>query len=212
MTIGKREALRLERRANILSVAREVFFEQGYAATNMSMVAARLGGSKGTLWSYFPSKEALFSAVVEDTATAMRAQVDFSLDPEDPLRSLTKLARAMIERLMSPIGLTMFRLVNSEGARQSVGRIFYDLGPGRTEQMVAVLLEKLFAPQLNCTDYRQAARILFALITGGVYYEQIWGVSPPATPAQKDRDAARAATMFLRIYAKDPAPYVWDED
>jgi len=207
--MSKREALRLERRANIIAVAREVFFEQGYAATNMSMVAARLGGSKGTLWNYFPSKEALFAAVVEDTAMAMRGQMDFALDPSDPLASLTRLVRAMLDRLMSTIGLTMFRLVNSEGARQEVGNVFYQLGPGRTEAMLAQLIEREFAPILNCTDYTEAARILFGLSTGGLYYAVLWGVIASPTAAEKDYDARRAATMFLRIYAKDPAPYAW---
>ncbi len=36
-----------DRRTAILAVAREVFFEHGYADASMSMIAARLGGSKG---------------------------------------------------------------------------------------------------------------------------------------------------------------------
>ena len=47
-------------------MSREVFFEQGYTAASMSTIAARLGGSKGTLYNYFKSKEELFEAQVRD--------------------------------------------------------------------------------------------------------------------------------------------------
>src|SRR5579862_2413366 len=55
------------RRRAILEVGREVFLAQGYAATSMSEIAAKLGGSKGTLYNYFRSKEELFSAFITDT-------------------------------------------------------------------------------------------------------------------------------------------------
>src|SRR5580700_9527936 len=55
------------KRRAILDVASEVFLSQGYAATSMSEIAARLGGSKGTLYNYFRSKEELFSAFITDT-------------------------------------------------------------------------------------------------------------------------------------------------
>jgi hypothetical protein len=51
---SRREARRLSRREAILEVAERSFLEQGYAATTMSAIAAELGGSKGTLWSYLP--------------------------------------------------------------------------------------------------------------------------------------------------------------
>ena len=53
------------REAIILDVARDCFLAEGYAATSMSTIAARLGGSKGTLYNYFKNKEDLFAAVVQ---------------------------------------------------------------------------------------------------------------------------------------------------
>ncbi|MGH6965637.1 MAG: TetR/AcrR family transcriptional regulator, partial [Phenylobacterium sp.] len=41
------------RREAILDVAQEVFLEEGFANASMSTIAARLGGSKGTLYNYF---------------------------------------------------------------------------------------------------------------------------------------------------------------
>ncbi|GAB1391912.1 TetR/AcrR family transcriptional regulator [Rhodocyclaceae bacterium] len=54
------------RPAELTAAALEVFVEKGYAATRLEDVAARAGVSKGTLYLYFDSKEALFKAVVRE--------------------------------------------------------------------------------------------------------------------------------------------------
>src|SRR6202000_3232312 len=54
------------KRETILSIALQVFLEEGYAAASMSTIAARVGGSKGTLYNYFRSKAELFAAVIRD--------------------------------------------------------------------------------------------------------------------------------------------------
>lgn len=56
-----------ERPADILSAALDAFVENGYAATRLEDVAERAKISKGTLYLYFESKEALFQAVVRES-------------------------------------------------------------------------------------------------------------------------------------------------
>ena len=53
------------RPAELTAAALDLFVEKGFAATRLDDVAARAGVSKGTLYLYFDSKEALFRAVVE---------------------------------------------------------------------------------------------------------------------------------------------------
>lgn len=55
-----------DRPAEILSAALDVFAEQGFAAARMEEVARRAGVSKGAVYLYFPTKAALFAAVVRD--------------------------------------------------------------------------------------------------------------------------------------------------
>ncbi|MDT3737596.1 MAG: TetR/AcrR family transcriptional regulator [Denitratisoma sp.] len=50
----------------LTAAALELFVEKGFAATRLEEVAARAGVSKGTLYLYFDSKEALFKAVVRE--------------------------------------------------------------------------------------------------------------------------------------------------
>lgn len=54
------------RPAELLQAATQLFVEKGYAATRVEEVAARAHVSKGTLFLYYPSKEALFQAVVRE--------------------------------------------------------------------------------------------------------------------------------------------------
>jgi len=55
------------RPGEILRAALEIFAERGFAAARIDDVAARAGVSKGTVYLYFDSKEALFKAVVTET-------------------------------------------------------------------------------------------------------------------------------------------------
>ena len=53
------------RREQILDAAAEVFAQHGYRNTDVQFVADALQVGKGTVYRYFPSKEALFLAAVD---------------------------------------------------------------------------------------------------------------------------------------------------
>jgi AcrR family transcriptional regulator len=53
------------RPAELLDAALELFVEKGFASTRSEEVARRAGVSKGTLYLYFPSKEELLKAVIQ---------------------------------------------------------------------------------------------------------------------------------------------------
>ncbi|MEM9570389.1 MAG: TetR/AcrR family transcriptional regulator [Pseudomonadota bacterium] len=54
-----------ERRLVILEAALDEFFERGFAAARTDDIASRAGVSKGTLYLYFDSKDAIFKAIVD---------------------------------------------------------------------------------------------------------------------------------------------------
>lgn len=54
------------RPSELLDAALGLFVERGFAATRLEDVAARAGVSKGTLYLYYASKDALFKAVVQE--------------------------------------------------------------------------------------------------------------------------------------------------
>src|SRR5690348_9832704 len=126
------------RRRAILDVASEVFLAQGYAATSMSEIAARLGGSKGTLYNYFRSKEELFGAFITEICQGRAAAI---FDPVPPIgegrsvrESLIEFGVSLMTFLWSEQLVALHRLIFAEVGRfPEIGRMFYEAGPRRGE-------------------------------------------------------------------------------
>src|SRR4051812_22630064 len=89
-TLSKPRLDRDARREAILDVAQEVFLEEGFAAASMSTIAARLGGSKGTLYNYFKSKDDLFNAYVERRCLWQQDEIFECLPGEAPETALRR--------------------------------------------------------------------------------------------------------------------------
>ncbi len=74
-TGGKRARTKAQNRAAILDAAREVFAELGYDAAGVRDVIRRTELASGTFYNYFPDKEAVFRAVIDDTAKDVRTRL-----------------------------------------------------------------------------------------------------------------------------------------
>jgi AcrR family transcriptional regulator len=72
---GRRAATKVANRAAIIAAARAVFAERGYGSATVRDVIRRTNLASGTFYNYFPDKESLFRAVVEESATKVRARV-----------------------------------------------------------------------------------------------------------------------------------------
>src|SRR2546430_15346331 len=82
------------RPGEIVAAALEVFGERGFAATKLTDVARRAGVTKGTVYLYFDSKEALFKAVVRETIVPVIAK------GEAFAQSFTGSARELVAQLV----------------------------------------------------------------------------------------------------------------
>ena len=72
---GRRERTKAANRAAILAAAREVFAELGYGAASVRDVIRRTDLAAGTFYNYFPDKESVFRALLEDAAVRARERV-----------------------------------------------------------------------------------------------------------------------------------------
>lgn len=63
-TKQRRQREAASRRKDILSAAMKVFWKQGYAKTTMPQIAAAAELAPGTLYLYFPSKDALYTELL----------------------------------------------------------------------------------------------------------------------------------------------------
>jgi len=195
------------KRRAILDVASEVFLAQGYAATSMSEIAARLGGSKGTLYNYFRSKEELFSAFITDTCQGPAMAIFDHLPASGagkPIReNLTSLGVAFLGFILSPKLIAINRVVVGETGRfPELGRMFFDAGPGRGEARFAHLVERAMdAGELRPEDPVRAGRCLKDLILSDYHHRQLWGVLGEITPARIEAHVAYVVDAFLRAFA-----------
>ncbi len=72
---GKREQNKARNRAEILAAARAVFTEMGYGAATIRDIIRRTSLATGTFYNYFPDKESIFRALVEEVSRVLRQRV-----------------------------------------------------------------------------------------------------------------------------------------
>ena len=153
------EPLRLtsdERRGAILTAARHEFARRGFRGARTAAIAAGAGCSEPMLYKHFPSKQALFAAVLTDATEAMKAMVDGvvagSTGPmagmlavaeraaSDPLIIetiwLRTLAASLIDdpevhaALTASLNEVLQRMTNCIAAGQAAGEVRLDVDPG----------------------------------------------------------------------------------
>jgi AcrR family transcriptional regulator len=91
------ESLPASRREEILNAAALLFAKRGYAETDTQLLADKLGVGKGTLYRYFPSKEALFLAAVDRVMCDLCRTIDESISTiADPLDQIAEAIRAYL--------------------------------------------------------------------------------------------------------------------
>lgn len=200
---GKRERRKAERRAAIVEIATRSFLEHGYAGTSLSAIAEVMGGSKGTLWSYFPSKEDLFAAVVDAAADAFSEAVTPVLaDDAEVFPALTRFVEVFIARITSPTAIALQRLIIGEAGRASeVGAIFFDRAPTRTHALMTDYVgRQMAAGRLRPGEPAEASALLFRLCAGGLQQRILWGVGAASRDAI-EREAAFVVRHFLAAYS-----------
>lgn len=205
LPLGRRETRKAERRAAIIGLATRAFLEHGYDRATMSGIAADLGGSKGTLWSYFGSKEELFAAVLDSATVAFRSLMTSMLDPVLPIGDvLVSFGEKFISRITMPDALALQRLIISEVERfPEIGRIFYDRAPGRSRNLLAEYLAiHIDAGTLRRVDPVEAAGTFLSMCAGGYPQLLLWGIEKRDEDEVR-REAARIAANFLRCYRPD---------
>jgi AcrR family transcriptional regulator len=72
---GKRAQTKANNRRAILDAGQEIFTEMGYGAASIRDVVRRSGLAAGTFYNYFPDKQSVFRAVLEEHTTELRRRL-----------------------------------------------------------------------------------------------------------------------------------------
>ncbi len=87
----KRKGEGLERRQEILEVAKNLFVEEGYERTTIRRIAEQLGISSTALYVYFPDKCAILEEISDTTFKALKTELDRVMkDVNDPIDCLNQ--------------------------------------------------------------------------------------------------------------------------
>lgn len=204
--MSRREARREDRRDTIIAVASESFFKKGYAATSMSAIASKLGGSKATLWNYFPSKEELFAAVIDQRTETYREQLTELLKPVGCVETtLANLSRSLLEKVGTPHAIALHRLIVAESHQfPELGRIFYERGPRMTTELLSEYVARAMERgELRNDDPETACRSFITLCIHSVQQRQLLGLIGPLSKDQIEAETERTVSVFMRAFGPD---------
>jgi AcrR family transcriptional regulator len=136
----------------IVHAARKRFLAEGVDGASLRTIAADAGTNVGMVFYYFPTKEELFLAVVEEVYSKLLADVGRSLDGAAPLRERLKGAFVRLGKA-SEEELSVVRLVVREVLLSSerFARVFARMQRGHLALFVAALAEGVQSGELDAS-------------------------------------------------------------
>jgi AcrR family transcriptional regulator len=190
------------RRQAIIDVAKTAFSQQGFENTSMSEIASRVGGSKATLYNYFSSKEEIFAAVMESSATESIAGAFQLLEEEnDILSTMQNFGLHYLSSILAPDIMAIRKMALNEADRSNIGRHFYENGPKKGWLLVSNYLQKQIDKKvLIPCDAGICAMHLKGLLEAEVLESYALGVMTKVDNQFIRNVVDRAVTTFLRAY------------
>ena len=189
----------MKKSQKILEAAKPLFLTSGYTATSMDDVAAQAGVSKTTLYKRYPSKAALFAAVIAaqtersslawDTATFADSSID---------EALFRIGTEFVNLVCQPDSLRLELVYNSEGTSiPEVAAAFKASGPEQVVNTVARLFRHFVSKGLLApVDPYFAALQFLVILKGDPFGLAQQGKNGPAR-RDRDRQVRQAIQLFL---------------
>ncbi|MFW2343270.1 TetR/AcrR family transcriptional regulator [Brevundimonas sp.] len=192
------------RRRNVLTEARRHFLAEGFAATRIEPIARDAGVSTATLYTFFPSKAALFQAVIDDTSDEFARQMDDVRAVDGPARcQLTRFCEAYVAFMADPLVTSVFRLVLAERTRfQAMALHFYERGKTRIGvTLVDAIVALTERGELTCDRPSWAAGQLMGMLEHPVFFVPMVTGDTLAIRRSHKQIATDAVETFLARYA-----------
>jgi TetR/AcrR family transcriptional regulator of autoinduction and epiphytic fitness len=194
LTDRKREA--------IVQAAIAEFRDNGFEVTSMDRIAARAEVSKRTVYNHFPSKEELFSEMLQRLWSIAATQADATYKPGVPLRDQL---RELFDAKMETLGDSNF----IDLARVAIGATIHS--PERAQTWVSRLnqREETFTVwvrgaqqdgRLKAVEPGFAASQIHALLKAFAFWPQVTLNEPLLAPDKQREVVESALDLFLCWY------------
>lgn len=185
-----------QRREDFLAAAESLFAETSFADVKMAEVARRAGMSKGSLFTYFPTKEHLFLDLLESRLWAWLASLRTALDTGgrwSPGRVARSIADSLVEhrtliRLLAILGTVLEHNVSLERVTEFKIRLIVQLGE------TGSLLEKRV--ELPAGEGTRVLQHLYALTVG------LWQLSDPSPIAAQALENPDLAPLHIDFHTE----------
>ena len=169
-----------ERRTQILEAAMQVFAERGFHQARMDDIAERSGLSKGALYLYYKSKDAIIAALMRSLFTLELRGTRALLDAPDPVAErlivITRMFTSELERMSFalPVLLEFYAVAARQRAvRQFLAEMFAEYH----DLLRAFVQQGIDRGELRPADPGDVAVTLTALYEG---LAVIWVMAPHA--------------------------------
>ncbi|HWC39252.1 MAG TPA: TetR/AcrR family transcriptional regulator [Acidimicrobiales bacterium] len=168
----------------LVSVARELFTEQGYAATSVEDIIQRAGVARGALYHHFAGKDALFRAVYEavQAETASRV-VAAAVGVGEPWGGVRAGLSAFLDACLEP----QFRRIV---ILDSVSVLQQQAWEGGIEHIELPMLRSVLTPLVESYLPGLGVEALVYVALGGLYGAALYiARSPEPRVARAEQDA-----------------------
>ena len=189
----------------ILDAAGTVFLERGFSGASVDEIAEVASAGKPTIYARFPSKEALFTAVIERLVRRNTRYEGISCIGASIVDRLEALAAVILGRVLVPETIGLIRVAIAEARRfpdlatsvsrmgrerqtDAVSRVFAELAVSeRTRSLPAFAADRL----------PETARRFLDLVVLPMLVRALFGEDLPALHAEIGPHAVRSVAFFL---------------
>lgn len=166
-----------ERQASLISAAASLFAAKGFEGTTTKEIAKATGVSEALLFKHFPTKRALYAAILAEKAqySGLREAVEEAAKKRDDARLFTLLAGYRIRKGADPTLLRLLLFSALEGHEmsdmffQQQYRVFYDL-------LANYIRRRIEDGAFRRVDSLLAARAFFGIIVHHRLLHDIFGL------------------------------------
>ncbi|MFF0817171.1 TetR/AcrR family transcriptional regulator [Rhodococcus sp. NPDC003318] len=187
------------RQDELLDAALGLFLEHGFEMTTIEMIASHVGMTKRTVYAHHSDKASLFLAAVQRAINRQiiprRVLEDFNRG--DLAETLEAIARLHIDQVMTPDGLRLQRIINTESYRfPSIFTANYEQRSKPVLDFVAGLLDRATAAGDIAPTTTELAAIAFMNMAVG---NSVRSIVSGQTPTRDEVDQRVHFTVHLLL-------------
>jgi AcrR family transcriptional regulator len=201
-TAKKRNVCFEDRCERFVEAAEALFLERGFTGTSVNEVVRRAGGSLATLYAQFPTKEALFEAVMSRRSAALFENLVRDASHAQIEAELQGLATRMLDHVLSEHALAVYRLVIHEGPKlESVRNAFLvNAMDAFRAKLANYFARNAEGGRMTIDEPEAAADTFCSLVLGQLRTRAACAGAVSVSRSERTRHLRRAVRDFLRIY------------